>query len=43
VIIEFPFLEKAKAWWTSEEYAAAKSLRQANAKTKMIVVKGVQA
>jgi uncharacterized protein (DUF1330 family) len=40
VIIEFPSLEKAKAWWASEEYAPAKSLRQANAKTKMIVVEG---
>ena len=40
VIIEFPSLEKAKAWWASEEYAPAKALRQANAETKMIVVEG---
>jgi uncharacterized protein (DUF1330 family) len=40
VILEFPSVEKAKQWWTSEEYAPAKALRQANAKTKMIVVEG---
>ena len=43
VIIEFPSLEKAKAWWASEEYAPAKALRQANAETKMIVVEGWEA
>lgn len=43
VIIEFPSLEKAKAWWASEEYAPAKALRQANAETKMIVVDGWEA
>ena len=40
VILEFPSVEKAKAWWNSEEYAPAKALRQANAETKMIVVEG---
>jgi uncharacterized protein (DUF1330 family) len=40
VILEFPSVEKAKQWWASEEYAPAKALRQANAKTKMIVVEG---
>ena len=40
VIIEFPSLEKAKAWWASEEYAEAKALRQATARTQMIVVEG---
>jgi len=41
VIVEFPSLEKAKAWWNSAEYADAKALRQATAKTQMIVVEGV--
>ena len=41
VIVEFPSLEKAKAWWSSEEYAEAKALRQVTAKTQMIVVEGV--
>ena len=41
VMVEFPSLEKAKAWWSSNEYADAKALRQAIAKTQMIVVEGV--
>ena len=41
VILEFPSAERAKAWWDSEEYAAAKALRQATAHTRMIVVAGV--
>ena len=41
VIVEFPSIEKAKAWWASEEYAEAKALRQATAHTRMIVVQGV--
>ena len=28
VMVEFPTLEKAKAWWSSQEYAEAKALRQ---------------
>ncbi|MDX1514574.1 MAG: DUF1330 domain-containing protein [Gammaproteobacteria bacterium] len=40
VIIEFESVEKAKAWWNSEEYADAKALRQATARTEMIVVEG---
>jgi uncharacterized protein (DUF1330 family) len=40
VIVEFPSVEKAKAWWSSSEYAEAKALRQATAKTQMIVVEG---
>ena len=41
VILEFPTVEKAKAWWDSTEYAEAKSLRQKCAKTSMVVVEGV--
>ena len=40
VIVEFPSVEKAKAWWGSTEYAEAKALRQTTAKTQMIVVDG---
>ena len=40
VILEFPSVEKAKRWWSSEEYAPAKALRQANAETQMILVDG---
>ncbi len=41
VILEFPSAEQAKAWWASEEYAEAKALRQATARTQMIVTEGV--
>ena len=41
VIVEFPSVERAKAWWGSEEYAEAKALRQATAHSRMIVVVGV--
>ena len=40
VILEFPTTEAAKAWWESEEYAAAKALRQASATTEMLLVDG---
>jgi uncharacterized protein (DUF1330 family) len=41
VMVEFPSLERARAWWASEEYAEAKALRQATSSTEMIVVEGV--
>lgn len=40
VVLEFPSLEKAKAWWASEAYAPAKKIRQSAATTKMLVVEG---
>ena len=40
VVIGFDSMEKAKAWWSSPEYADAKALRQATANTEMIVVEG---
>ena len=40
VILEFPCVEDAKAWWESEEYAAAKALRQSCAATEMLLVEG---
>ncbi len=41
VVIEFPSLERAKAWWASEEYAEAKALRQRCATTRLTIVEGV--
>jgi uncharacterized protein (DUF1330 family) len=41
VMVEFPSIEKAKAWWDSPEYKDAKALRQATSKTEMIVVEGI--
>ena len=42
VMLEFPSVEQAKAWWDSPEYADAKALRQATARTQMIVVEGFE-
>ena len=42
VVLEFPTVEKAKAWWSSEQYAPAKALRNRTAKTRMILVPGFE-
>jgi uncharacterized protein (DUF1330 family) len=41
VVLEFPSMEKAKAWWSSAGYAPAKAIRQSASKSRMIVVSGV--
>ena len=41
VVVEFESVEKAKAWWSSEDYAAPKQLRQSASITRMIVVEGM--
>jgi uncharacterized protein (DUF1330 family) len=41
VVLEFPSVARAKEWWSSEEYAFPKSIRQRTAKTKMLVVEGL--
>ena len=41
VVLEFPSIERAKEWWASSVYAKAKDIRQKAAKTKMILVQGV--
>ena len=41
VILEFPSLERARAWWESPEYAAAKALWHASTRTRMVVVEGL--
>jgi uncharacterized protein (DUF1330 family) len=40
VILEFPNVEAAKAWWSSDEYAPAKAIRQRASYTKMLLVEG---
>jgi uncharacterized protein (DUF1330 family) len=40
VVLDFPSMEKAKAWWSSDGYAPAKALRQSASNTEMIVVEG---
>ena len=41
VVLEFPSVERAKAWWASEEYAGPKAIRQRSASSRLIVVAGV--
>jgi uncharacterized protein (DUF1330 family) len=41
VVLQFPNMDKAKAWWNSDLYAPAKKLRQETAFTKMLVVEGI--
>ena len=41
VILEFSSVERARAWWSSPEYAEAKALRLATAHSKMILVEGL--
>lgn len=42
VILEFPSVEKARAWYTSEEYESAKAIRQRSAHTQMILAEGFE-
>lgn len=41
VVLEFPSVDDARAWWSSTEYAESKSLRQRSAVTQMILAEGV--
>ena len=41
VVLEFPDRASARAWWSSEQYADAKALRQRAAHTELIVIEGV--
>jgi uncharacterized protein (DUF1330 family) len=41
VILEFPNAERARQWWNSTEYAAAKLIRQGASSTRMILADGV--
>ncbi len=40
VVLEFESVERARAWWASEEYRAPKALRQSASVTRMILVEG---
>ena len=41
VILEFASVARAKEWWGSANYRPAKRMRQAAARTRMIVVEGI--
>ncbi len=42
VVLEFPTLEQAKAWYDSTEYSKAKAIRHRTAKSNVIMVEGVK-
>lgn len=41
VVIEFPSVERARAWYHSEEYAAAKELRLTISKGQAVLVRAI--
>lgn len=41
VVLEFPSMDRAKAWLNCEEYREPRKMRHATARTNMIVVEGV--
>jgi len=41
VILEFPSFAQARAWWASPEYAPAKALRIASARSNMLLTEGL--
>jgi uncharacterized protein (DUF1330 family) len=40
VVLEFPNVAQARAWWSSPEYAPLKALRQRSAQTEMLLIEG---
>jgi uncharacterized protein (DUF1330 family) len=41
VVLEFPSMERAKAWLNSEEYREPRKMRHRTARTNMLVIEGV--
>ncbi|HEX6509286.1 MAG TPA: DUF1330 domain-containing protein, partial [Chloroflexota bacterium] len=41
VVLEFPSLEQARAWWSSPEYEEGKAIRREAANSRMVLVEGV--
>lgn len=41
VLLEFPTIAQARAWWASPEYAPAKAVRQSCARTEMLLIEGM--
>jgi uncharacterized protein (DUF1330 family) len=41
VILEFPTVERARAWWASPEYAPARAVRQSCARTELVIAEGL--
>lgn len=43
VVLEFPTVGQARAWWDSPEYAPAKALRQSCADAQLVITEGLPA
>jgi len=41
VVLEFPSMEQARTWWSSDDYRAARDVRREAATFQMILVEGV--
>jgi uncharacterized protein (DUF1330 family) len=41
VILEFPNTDRAKAWWSSEEYRVPKGIRQSASRCELLVADGL--
>ena len=41
VLLEFPSAERAREWWTSDDYAPAKALGQATSYGELVIVEGL--
>jgi uncharacterized protein (DUF1330 family) len=41
VILEFPSLEQAQAWWNSPEYTALRKIRESCSDGKILLVQGL--
>ena len=42
VVLEFPSVEQARAWWASEEYREPKAMRQAASTGTLLLVAGYE-
>ena len=41
VVVEFPSVEAARAWYTSEDYRAAREVRAGGGEWRIVVVEGI--
>jgi len=41
VLLEFPSMDQARAWWSSPEYSEAKLIRQATSEGTLLILEGV--
>ena len=41
VLVEFPSIERAQAWWNSDAYREPKAMRQRAGRTRAIIIEGL--